>query len=111
MLWDIQDKKDYVLYINRDIDLKIKVLKVNNKAELHMNYKGFNLTIPMLVWEFGEDLKLASIENVSIEGEGEFNKYFVINEDDIDTFLDEVYFFLVENNMDSVLRERYLVNW
>jgi len=51
----------------------------------------------MLVWEFGEDLSLASIEDVHIEGE--------------DRFLDEIYFFLVDNNMDSVLQERYRVNW
>ena len=76
-----------------------------------MKYKGFNLTIPMLVWEFGEDLSLASIEDVRIEGEDRFDKHFVINRKDRDRFLDEIYFFLVDNNMDSVLQERYRVNW
>ena len=35
----------------------------------------------------------------------------VINRKDRDRFLDEIYFFLVDNNMDSVLQERYRVNW
>ena len=69
MLWNSIDKQKFMLYINRDIDLKIKVYEKNDKDEVYMNYKGFNLTIPMLVWEFGEDLSLASIEDVSIEGE------------------------------------------
>ena len=110
MLWDILDKENYILYINRDIDLKIKIYEVNEEDEIYMNYKGFNLTVPMLVWEFGEDLKLASIEGVRIEGEGRFDKHFVINKADKEKFLDEIYFFLVDNNMDSVLNERYRVS-
>ncbi len=110
-MWDILNKESYLIYINRDIDLKIKIYEISNKDEIYMNYKGFNLTIPMLVWEFGEDLSLASIEDVRIEGEDRFDKHFVINRKDRDRFLDEIYFFLVDNNMDSVLQERYRVNW
>ena len=111
MLWDIMDKERYILYINRDIDLKIKVYEVNEREEIFMNYKGFNLTLPMLVWEFGEDLCMASIEDVSIKGEKPCETCFVIRKKDRDVFLDEIYFFLVDNNMDSVLREKYRVNW
>lgn len=111
MLWNIIDKQRYILYINRDIDLKIKVCEVNEKYEIYMNYKGFNLTTPMLVWEFGEDLRLASIEDVHIDGDSAFDKHFVINKKDKDKFLEEIYFFLIDNNMDSVLQERYRVSW
>ena len=110
-MWDILNKESYLIYINRDIDLKIKIYEISKKDEIYMNYKGFNLTIPMLVWEVGEDLSLASIEDVRIEGEDRFDKHFVINRKDRDRFLDEIYFFLVDNNMDSVLQERYRVNW
>ena len=110
-MWDILNKESYLIYINRDIDLKIKIYEISKKDEIYMNYKGFNLTIPMLVWEIGEDLSLASIEDVRIEGEDRFDKHFVINRKDRDRFLDEIYFFLVDNNMDSVLQERYRVNW
>ena len=110
-MWDILNKESYLIYINRDIDLKIKIYEISKKDEIYMKYKGFNLTIPMLVWEFGEDLSLASIEDVRIEGEDRFDKHFVINRKDRDRFLDEIYFFLVDNNMDSVLQERYRVNW
>ncbi len=110
MLWDIVDKENYILYINRDIDLKIKIYEVNENDEIYMNYKGFNLTIPMLVWGFGEDLSLASIEDVYIEGENQFNKHFIVKRKYRDKFLDEIYFFLIDNNMDSVFHERYRIN-
>lgn len=111
MLWDIIEKEKYYIYINRDIDLKIKIFETNEEDQIYINYKGFNVTIPMLVWELGEDLNLASIENVRIEGEDCFDKHFVIKKEDKDNFLNEIYFFLVDNNMDSVLQERYRVNW
>lgn len=111
MLWNIIDKQNFTLYVNRDIDLKIKVYEVNDKNKIYMNYKGYNLTTPMLVWEFGEDLNLASIEEVSIAGKSALDEHFIINKEDKDRFLDEIYFFLVDNNMDSVLQERYRVNW
>ena len=53
MLWDILDKDIYILYVNRDSDLK---------------------------------------------------------KTDRDKFLDEIYFFLIDNNMDSALCERYRVS-
>lgn len=43
MLWNILDKESFILYVNRDIDLKIKVIGVNEKDEIFMNYKGYNL--------------------------------------------------------------------
>ena len=111
MLWDIVDKEKYYIYINRDIDLNRKIFEANEEDQIYINYKGFNVTIPMLVWELGEDLNLASIENVRIEGEDCFDKHFVIKKEDKDNFLNEIYFFVVDNNMDSVLQERYRVNW
>ena len=105
MLWDKLTEENYVVYINRDIDLKIKVFELMENDEIYIKYKGFNLTIPMLVWEF------ASIEDVRMEGNDRFDKHFVIKKEDKEKFLDEIYFFLVDNHMDSVLNEKYRANW
>lgn len=110
MLWNIIDKKKFCLYINNDIDLIVKVCDVDDKTEVHMNYKGYNLTMPMLVWEFGSVLEFASIYDVSIEGESMNRKYFIIDKNDKERFLNEMYFFLVDNNMDTVLRDTYQVD-
>lgn len=111
MLWDILEKENYILYINRVIDLKVKVVEAKIKDKIYMNYKGFNLTTPMLVWEFGEDLSLASIEGVRIGGRRESDEYFIVDKKYREQFLEEMYFFLVDNNMDCVMREIYRVNW
>lgn len=111
MLWKIINEEKDTLYINNAMELKIKVVNRNEQDEVYMNYKGYNLTVPMLIWEFQEDLCLASIEDFQIEGESEFDQHFVINHKDRESFLDEIYFFLVDNNMDSVLKERYRVTW
>ena len=50
MLWDKLTEENYIIYVNRDIDLKIKVFELMENDEIYINYKGFNLTIPMLVW-------------------------------------------------------------
>ena len=34
MLWDIYDKKDYKLYVNRAMDLKIKVYEEDDKNKI-----------------------------------------------------------------------------
>ena len=111
MLWNVIDKKEFTLYINRDIDLKIKVYEENDCNEVYINYKGYNLTTPMLAWEFGEDLSLASIDNVRLGGDSPFDKHFIINKKDINNFLEEIYFFLVENDMHEVLKEKYRASW
>jgi len=111
MLWDIYDKKDYKLYVNRAMDLKIKVYEEDDKNKIHINYKGYNVAFAMLVWEFGEDLNLASIENVHLEGKKIKDRYFVIDKADKDNFLDEIYFFLVDYNMDSVFDDSCRVDW
>ena len=60
MLWDKLTEENYIIYVNRDIDLKIKVFELMENDEIYINYKGLKLTIPILGGEFGEDLKLAS---------------------------------------------------
>lgn len=111
LLRNVVNEEKYTLYINNAMELKVKVIKKNAQDEVYMNYKGYNLTVPMFIWEFQEDLCLASIEDFQIEGESEFDQHFVINHKDRERFLDEIYFFLVDNNMESVLKERYLVTW
>ena len=45
MLWDKLTEENYVVYINRDIDLKIKVFELMENDEIYIKYKGFNLRV------------------------------------------------------------------
>lgn len=67
-MWNIFEKEKYTLYVNKFIDLKIKVYEENNKSKIYINYKGYNVAFSMFIWEFGEYLNLKSIDNYSLEG-------------------------------------------
>ncbi len=113
MLWEKIDKKDYTLYKNNVIDLKVRVYEMQDVNKVYINYKGCNLLVPMLIWEFETDLRFACLDDVQVEGieEGERNAYFTVNKEHTDSLLEEVYFFLTDYNMDCVLDDFYRVNW
>ena len=111
MTWEIIYKESYVLYINRVIDLKVKIIFGNEEDAYYINYKGYNIAATMLIWEFGEDLDLASLYDVHFVEESPSNNHFILSKKDKDKFLEEVYFFLIDNNIDSVLKEKYRVDW
>lgn len=46
-----------------------------------------------------------------MEGDTPFNKHFVVGKKDSDVFLDLIYFFLVENDSDAMIQERYKAEW
>ena len=79
--------------------------------KVYINYKGYNLTVPMVVWEFEAECLEWSIKNVKMEGDTPFNKHFVVGKKDSDVFLDLIYFFLVENDSDAMIQERYKAEW
>ena len=110
MIWRIEDKDDYILYVDCHTDLKIRVVSHKESDEVHINYKGYNLTWVMLIWEFREYLSVTSIKDFRLGGK-DFNRYFIIDKSDRDEFLDEVYFFLVDNDMSNVLDEDYRATW
>lgn len=114
MLWDkIEKKDDYVLYVTNVIELKIRVYEMEDKNKVYINYKGYNVATAMCIWEFGTDLNLASLYDVELNygNEGERDAYFDVSKNNTDKLLEEIYFFLVDNNMDSVCNDRRRVNW
>jgi hypothetical protein len=114
MKWEkIEKKDDYILYITKVIDLKIRVYEMEDKNKVYINYKGYNVATAMLIWEFGEDLNLASLYDVKLEdgNEGDRDAYFAVSKENTDRLLEEIYFFLVDYNMDAVCNDGRRVNW
>lgn len=105
MLWEIIKNTDFVIYKNKSMDLRAKVIEDGDFAKVHIDYKGYNIVIPMMFWEFSDFLALHSID-VDIEDKGK-KAFFVVNIDKLNLFLDDIFFFLLDNNMDAVLREEY----
>ena len=106
---------------NQSVSLKTKELKdllpQNNKGLnivpqiLTNNADGFILTANKLKQLGYEEINLnlgcpAGTVVSKKRGSG-----FLAYPEELDKFLDEIYFFLVDNHMDSVLNEKYRANW
>ena len=81
-LWDIVNEDGYEIYINNDIGLKVKIIEENEEDIFFINYKGYNVTVPMLIWEFEADLELSTIENIRVVGDPPFDMHFVVGKKD-----------------------------
>ena len=111
MLWNIVNENGQELYINRDIDLKIKIAEENEEDVFFINYKGYNVASIMMLWEFYLDIDLSPIDSLRVIGDSSYNQQFVVAQKDKEYLLEEIYFFLIDNNLDSCLTPEYKVNW
>ena len=105
MIWKIETKEDYKLYTSNECALK--VFEKDEIYEIQVNYKGYNLLMPLELWGFQEEIKerhiLYSIhEGANIMKEG----CFVVNREDLRIFIDLIYFFIKEHNMNGALNEK-----
>ena len=84
----------------------LKVLHEGNKYRVYVDYKGYNVVIPMGMYGFEEEIQDRKIE-FEIDGEkGNFKSLsYVVKESDLKLFCDMIFFFLSEHNLDGVLND------
>ena len=112
MLWNIINEDGQEIYINNVIDLKVKIIEENVQDIFYINYKGYNVTYTMLMWDFIEYIGISPIDTLNVvSGGSPFFKHFVVAPKDKENLLKEIYFFLVDNNIDGCLMPEYKVNW
>lgn len=112
-MWNVADEGSYKLYVNKKINLKIKVYKEGDDSKICVNYKGYNIAFAMEVWGFGQECETWDIHE-RMRGDPVKNPadiFFVIDSLCIRPFIDLIYFFIIENSVDQMLREEYQVNW
>lgn len=112
-MWDIIEKEGYKLYISTKIDLKLRIYEEEDVDKIYINYKGYNIAVPMLIWEFDAECADWSIETEAgcNEKEEDNSEFFLVQKADRRPFIDLIYFFMIENNVDLMLKERYKVSW
>lgn len=110
-LWDVVNEDGNDIYINKVIELKIKIVEDGEEDIFYINYKGYNVAFPMMMWEFNEDIELSPIDSFRLVRYSPDDELFAVAKKDKENLLEEIYFFLVDNNMDSCLRPNYKVNW
>ena len=105
VIWEEIVREKYKTYKNKSMDLMVDVYEQEDVIKAFVNYKGYNIAVPMMFWEFPSFVSLHSIE-VDTEGKDK-ETCFVVAKEKQSIFLDDIFFFLSDNNMDSVLREEY----
>ena len=107
MIWNEIVNEGYKTYKNKSMDLMVDVYEQDDVIKAFVNYKGYNIAVPMMIWEFSSFVSLHSID---VDTEGKDKKAcFVVAKEKQSIFLDDIFFFLLDNNMDSVLREEYKI--
>lgn len=112
-MWNVADEGSYKLFINKKINLKIRVYEEGDDSKICVNYKGYNIAFVMEVWGFGLECEAWGIHE-KMRGDSVKNPAdicFIVDSLCIRPFIDLIYFFIIENSADSMLRKEYQVNW
>jgi len=100
MIWEIEEEKNVLWYTSDVCQLKIK--ENGNFVNIWLNYKGYNITMPMEMWGFDEEVSERGIEYI-LEGNSMENWYFVVEKKALRIFVDLVYFFIKEHDTDKMI--------
>ena len=113
MLYTIKKEIDYDLYTFEGIDLKIRVYSFEKDCKVFINYKGYNISSTMMFWDFEIECLESNLtfETAVIELKNANTLYFIVKKEILNPFIDEIYYFIMEINMDSLLTEEKKVDW
>lgn len=105
-MWRIQKEKNFDIWESNLCTLK--VLHEGNKYRVYVDYKGYNVVIPMGMYGFEEEIQERKIK-YEVDGEkGVFNSLsYVVEEKKLKLFCNIIFFFLSEHNLDKVLYEEF----
>ena len=91
-MWQVQKKETFDIWTNNVCALKIEHLE--DKCRVYVDYKGYNVIMPMGMWGFEDEIQDRKIE-FEIDGEkGNFKSLsYVVKESDLKLFCDMIFFF------------------
>ena len=103
-MWDVQKGEKYDTWISEDCSLKIQYLE--NKCRLFVDYKGYNVIMPMGMWGFEEEVQERNIQ-YKVDGEkGDLKSLsYIVNTEDLILFSELIRIFLTEHNLSIVLND------
>lgn len=103
-MWDVYKKESYDIWTNKVCSLKIEYLQ--DYCKVFVNYKGYNVIMPMGIWGFEEEMQERNIQ-YEVDGEkGDLKSLrYVVKNDDLKIFCELIYLFLAEHNLDTILSD------
>ena len=113
MLSTIKKENGYDLYTFEGIDLKIRVYSFEKDCKVFINYKGYNISSTMMFWDCENECLEYNLtfETAVTELKNANTLYFIVKKEILNPFIDEIYYFIMENIMDSLLTEEKKVDW
>ena len=105
-MWRIQKKEKFDIWENDLCSLKVQYEE--NKCRVYVNYKGYNVVVPMGICGFEDEIQERKIK-YEVEGEkGVLNSLsYVVEKDNLRLFCDMIFFFLTEHSLDRMLYEEF----
>lgn len=105
-MWRIQKKEKFDIWENDLCSLKVQYEE--NKCRVYVNYKGYNVVVPMGICGFEDEIQERKIK-YEVEGEkGVLNSLsYVVEKDNLRLFCDMIFFFLMEHSLDRMLYEEF----
>ncbi|HCJ75826.1 MAG TPA: hypothetical protein DHV88_05355 [Roseburia sp.] len=105
-MWRIQKKEKFDIWENDLCSLKVQYEE--NKYRVYVNYKGYNVVVPMGICGFEDEIQERKIK-YEVEGEkGVLNSLsYVVEKDNLILFCDMIFFYLTEHSLDRMLYEEF----
>ncbi len=110
-MYTIIEKENFNIYVFDKIDMSMKIVDNGTAKKVYIDYKGYNPAFSMLIGGFEAECEMDSIEFDVDKENGNNTMYFIINSNDLDAFVNEIYFFIMENKVENKLNEQDLVIW
>lgn len=103
-MWEVQTKETFDIWTSNVCTLKIEYFE--DKCRVYVDYKGYNVIMPMGMWGFEEEIQDRKIR-FEIDGEkGNFKCLsYVVKRSDLKLLCDMIFFFLSEHNLDKTLND------
>ena len=107
----IEEKRKNNIIWYKDDERLYRVKCEGDKATVWVNLNGYNIAMPMLMWDFFVEMEENGIA-LKLDSQWNGHNGFVINKDDILYFIGLVEIFIDERDANSMLlSEKYLEDW
>lgn len=115
MLYSIENKVDCYICIFDGIDLKVKCVENNDgTVNVYIKLNGCNPMHSILLGSFNEECEFYTAIRFVIQKEDQLNNktmYSIVDKNYLNEFLEEIYFFVIENNVAATLDDNDVSFW
>lgn len=113
-MWKIEKKREYTLYINQYIDLRLKLYDKKDVNIIYVDYKGYNVLSTMMIWEFATeylDFEVKIKKDLSELDQSSTNYYLILDKLYAEECIDQICYFISENFKEKEWDDSYKIDW